>query len=119
MSAIAFDYFGLWPVDLGASGAQNWVAIAVVLIVALVANTVAGLVRTRATEADQRRREVEANRDEMGVLAELQSAFRRVAPLVALGSDPGGVFAGAAGELTRFLGADHSTLNRMTENAPR
>ncbi|MFD9669991.1 DUF4118 domain-containing protein [Rhodococcus sp. NPDC059968] len=77
--AIAFDYFRRWPAVLGVTGAQNWVAIAVFLVVVLVANTVAGVVRTRVAEADQRSREVEASRDELVVLAELLSALRRVA----------------------------------------
>ena len=58
-SAIAFDYFRRWPADFVPTGAENWVAIAVFLVVALSANTLAGVARSRAAEADQRRREAD------------------------------------------------------------
>jgi PAS domain S-box-containing protein len=59
-SALAFVYF-----HMGSGGrlipteAPDVVALAVFLIVALLGNTLAGLARTRAAEADQRRREAD------------------------------------------------------------
>jgi signal transduction histidine kinase len=112
-SALAYAYFHL---ETGGSfvptEAQNWVAITIFLVVALSANTVAGQVRSRAAEAEQRRREVEASRDELSVLAELQASLRRVATLVARGVRPSEVFSAVAGELARCLGVYHSTLFR-------
>src|ERR1700738_4502097 len=43
-----------------ATWAQNWMAVTVFLVVALSAATIAGLARSRAAEADLRRRQVEA-----------------------------------------------------------
>jgi signal transduction histidine kinase len=82
---------------------QDWVAIAVFLPVALVANVIGGQARLRTAEAMQRRREAEASRDELAVLAEQQAALRRVATLVARGVSPSEVFAAVADELARCL----------------
>src|ERR1700681_4087147 len=86
-SALAFDYFHVRSAgSLIPTQAEDWVAIAVFLVVALLANTLAELARSRAAEADQRsreadqrRREAETSRDELSVLADLQAALRRVA----------------------------------------
>jgi signal transduction histidine kinase len=88
------------------------VAIVLFLVVALWANGVAYLARSRAVEADQRRREAEASRDEVGVLAEQQAALRRVATLVARGVPPSEVFSAVARELARSLGVYNSALFR-------
>jgi signal transduction histidine kinase len=119
-SALAFDYFHVRSAgSLIPTQAEDWVAIAVFLVVALLANTLAELARSRAAEADQRsreadqrRREAETSRDELSVLADLQAALRRVATLVAHGVDPSEVFSAVAGELARCLGVYHSTLIR-------
>lgn len=84
ISALAFDYFREWPGTFS-FGADDWAVIGVFVMVALMANTLAYLVRTRAVEADQRRGEAERSRDQLRVLAELQSALRRVATQVARG----------------------------------
>jgi signal transduction histidine kinase len=111
-SAFAFDYFRMWPAGFDPSAVENWVAIAVFLFVALVANTVAHLARARAAEADQRRREAEASRDELGVLAELQMSLRRVATLVARGVAPSEVLSAVAVELARCLGVQNAAVVR-------
>src|SRR6202165_4398660 len=72
----------------------------------------AGLARTRAAEADRRRREVEASRDELRALAELQASLRRIATLVARGVPPSEVFSAVVGEVSRCLGVYHSVLFR-------
>jgi signal transduction histidine kinase len=102
-SALAFDYYRNWRDDFIPTEAQNWVAIAIFLVVALLANTLADLARSRAVEADQRRREAEA-------LAELQAALRRVATLVAQGVEPSEVISAVTTELARFLGVQYSAL---------
>jgi signal transduction histidine kinase len=55
---------------------------------------------------------VGASRDELGTLAELQAALRRVATLVAHGAAPSEVFSAVPDELARCLHVGHSTLFR-------
>jgi signal transduction histidine kinase len=111
-SALAFDYFRDWPGPFD-WGADDWAVIGVYVMVTLIANTLAFLVRARAVEADLRRGEAERSRDQLRVLAELQSSLRRVATLVARGATPSEVFSAVAGELARCLGTPHSTLVRF------
>jgi signal transduction histidine kinase len=111
-SGLAFDYFRHVPADFVPSEAQNWAAIIVFLVVAVSANTVAGLARARADEADQRRREADRAFARARVLAEQQAALRRVATLVARGSAPSEVFSSVAVELARCLGVCVATLIR-------
>ena len=118
-SALAFDYFHMRPGSIVPTDAQDVVAITVFLVVALAANTLAGLARARAVEADQRRREADlnaerahANAERAHALAELQAALRRVATLVARGVTPAEVYAAVATELARCLGVCYSALWR-------
>jgi signal transduction histidine kinase len=119
-SALAFDYFHVRSAgNLIPTHAEDWVAIAVFLVVALLANTLAELARARAAEADERRREADQRRREADVaaerahaLAELQAALRRVATLVARGVTPAQVYAAVATELARCLGVCYSALWR-------
>ena len=111
-SALAFDYFRMRPVGVTTTEAQNWVAIAVFVVVALTANTLAGLARARAAEADQRRREADLAAERAHVLAKQQASLRRVATLVARGVSPSEVFSAVAVELARCLGVGHSALCR-------
>ena len=92
--------------------AQDALAVLVFLVVALSATALAALARSRAVEAEQRRREAEKSRDALGVLAEQQAALRRVAALVARGVTPTEVFSAVAQELARFLGVYTSALVR-------
>jgi signal transduction histidine kinase len=55
---------------------------------------------------------VGASRDELGTLAELQAALRRVATLVAQGAAPAAVFSAVPDELARCLHVRHSALFR-------
>jgi signal transduction histidine kinase len=55
---------------------------------------------------------LEASRDDLRLLAEEQSALRRVATLVARGDSPSGVFAAVVTEVCRVLGADLTALFR-------
>ncbi|HZA09696.1 GAF domain-containing protein [Mycobacterium sp.] len=120
-SAVALDYFRdghLGPFDL-----ENGVVVAVFLVVALVTNFVAGLARTRALEADQRRAEthrahlmVQASHDRLMVLAEHQAALRRVATVVARGARPARVFAAVADEMARCLAVENAWVLRYESN---
>jgi signal transduction histidine kinase len=55
---------------------------------------------------------LEASRDDLRLLAEEQSALRRVATLVARGDSPSGVFAAVVTQVCRLLGADLTALFR-------
>ncbi|WP_433192858.1 DUF4118 domain-containing protein [Nocardia sp. CA-107356] len=104
-SAVAFHYFRHQPADLVPSAAQDFVAIAVFLAVALLANTLASLTRARAAEAEQRRGEADH-------VAEQQAALRRVATLVARGGTSSEVFSAVADESARRMGVLNATLFR-------
>ena len=112
-SALAFDYFHVRSAgSLIPTHAEDWVAIAVFLVVALLANTLAELARSRAAEANQRRREADLAAERAHALAGLQAALRRVATLVARGVTPAEVYAAVATELARCLGVCYSALWR-------
>jgi signal transduction histidine kinase len=91
---------------------KGWVAVLLFLPIAILANVVAGQARLRTAEADQRRVEAEASRDQIRVLADQQAALRRVATLVARAVAPSGVFSAVARELASCLGVPHATLCR-------
>jgi signal transduction histidine kinase len=57
-------------------------------------------------------RGVEASRDELAVVAELQASLRRIATLVARAVPPSEVFSAVVGEVSRCLGVHHSVLFR-------
>ena len=118
-SALAFDYFHLQPGGIVPDSAADVVVITMFVVVALAANTLAGVARARAAEADQRRQEADQRRREADLaaeqahaLAELQAALRRVATLVARGVTPAEVYAAVATELARCLGVYYSALWR-------
>ena len=95
---------------------QEWVAITVFLVVALGAAGLAGLARSRAAEAVQRRREVEASHGKLSALAEQQAALRRIATLVARGVSPSEVFSAVALELAGVLGVNNAAVWRYEPN---
>jgi PAS domain S-box-containing protein len=67
-----------------------------------------GLLYVAGRDVTERRRE----QDKLGVLAQQQSALRRVATLVARGVEPSEVFGAVATELARCLGTHYSALWR-------
>jgi signal transduction histidine kinase len=91
---------------------KGWVAILIFLPIAIIANVVAGQARLRTAEADQRRLEAEASRDQIRVLADQQAALHRVATFVARAVAPSEVFSAVARELASCLGVPHATLCR-------
>jgi K+-sensing histidine kinase KdpD len=96
VSAVAFDYCRSWP-HFGPTQLQNWVVIGVFFVVALLSNSLAGLARASAIEAERRRHEAD-------LAARQQTALRRVATLVARGVPPSAVFSAVAAELASCLG---------------
>jgi PAS domain S-box-containing protein len=71
------------------------------------ADLVATSIANAATRAD-----LQASRDELGVLADQQAALRRVATLVARGVNPSEVFCAVADEMARCLHVGHATVSR-------
>src|SRR4051794_20720795 len=64
LSAAAFNYFHIPPVGrFTIADGRNWVALAVFLVAAVVASSVADLARARAAEAELRRREADVAAD--------------------------------------------------------
>jgi two-component system sensor histidine kinase KdpD len=60
LSALAFGFFHIPPTGrLTIADGENWVALAVFLVAAIVASALADAARSRALEADQRRREAD------------------------------------------------------------
>jgi signal transduction histidine kinase len=109
VSTLAFDLFLVEPIgSLTLTDPRDWVALAVFLVVALSAATLAGLARSLAVEADLRRRGAE-----LSVLAEQQAALRRVAILIARGASPAEVFGVVADELANWLHVVNAGLLRF------
>jgi PAS domain S-box-containing protein len=71
------------------------------------ADLVATSIANAATRAD-----LQASRDELGVLADQQAALRRVATLVARGVTPSEVFCAVADEMARCLHVGHATVSQ-------
>jgi signal transduction histidine kinase len=99
VSAFAFGYFRNWPDDsFNPADLRNWVALGVFLAATLMANTLAGVARARAAEAER--------------TAQRQAALRRVATAVAQGLPPSDVFSTVTTELAHALSAEHAALFR-------
>jgi signal transduction histidine kinase len=99
VSAFGFAYFRNWPDDsFDPADLRNWVVIGVFLLATLMANSLAGVARVRAAEAER--------------TAERQAALRRVATAVAQGLPPSDVFSTVTTELAHALHAEHAALFR-------
>jgi signal transduction histidine kinase len=105
VSAVAFDVCRSWPDGFGLTQLQNWVVIVVFFIVAVLANSLAGLARASAIEANRRRHEAD-------LAARQQTALRRVATLVARGVAPSEVFSAVVAELASCLDVQNASLWR-------
>jgi PAS domain S-box-containing protein len=75
----------------------------------------ADLVATAIANAATRT-ELQASRDDLGVLAEQQAALRRVATLVARGVSPSEVFAAVGDEMARCLHAANVTVSSFDDD---
>ena len=96
-AALAFNFFHIPPTGrFTIAEAENWVALLVFLVAAVVASTLSELARTRAQEAEQRRRE-----------ADLAAELARVL----LGTpDPREALAPAAKRIADALGLDAAAI---------
>jgi signal transduction histidine kinase len=104
-SAVAFDYCRHWPDGLVLDQPANWVVVGVFFVVAVLCNSLAGLARASAIEADRRRREAD-------LAARQQTALRRVATLVARNVPPSEVFSAVVAELASCLDVQNASLWR-------
>ena len=105
VSAVAFDYCRSWPDGFVLDQLQNWVVVGVFFVVALLCNSLAGLARASAIEADRRRHEAD-------LAARQQTALRRVATLVARNVPPSEVFSAVVAELANCLDVQNAALFR-------
>jgi two-component system sensor histidine kinase KdpD len=97
LAAAAFNFFHIPPTgQFSIAEPQNWVALGVFLAAAALASWVAGLARTRAAEADARRRE-----------AELATEMAR---LLLGGSSPESALEATAARLAAALGLDWALI---------
>jgi signal transduction histidine kinase len=88
--------------DFTQTRAQDTVALGIFVVVALLTGMLADVARSRAAEADLRRK-ADLAAERARVLAEQQAALRRVATLVARGVSPTEVFAAIAEEMAHCL----------------
>ncbi|MEA2421857.1 MAG: hypothetical protein QOF55_956 [Thermoleophilaceae bacterium] len=102
-AGLAFDSFYIPPTrEFGATDWQNWLVIAIYLILSVLT----GMLGTRS------QRRAEASEQARGVLAQEQAALRRVATLVAHGERPEAVFAAVAEEAGVLLDVDGARVVR-------
>jgi signal transduction histidine kinase len=111
-NAMAFNYFRGGPAGSGPITIQNAIAVIVFLAVALSANTLASLARSRAGEADQGRREANLAAELAQMVVEQQTAVRRVATLVARGLPVSEVFSAALEGMGQVLDIDRAWVVR-------
>lgn len=76
VSAAVYTYFHMGPDGFNPAKKEDWIAIVIFVPLALLANVLVGQARLRAAEADQRRREAEASKEELRVVAEQLAASR-------------------------------------------
>ncbi len=70
LSAAAFNWFHIPPTGrFTIAESQNWVALAVYLVAAVLASTLAGAARRRAEEAERRRREADRAKQELEAMS--------------------------------------------------
>jgi signal transduction histidine kinase len=105
VSAVAFDYCRHWPDGLVLDQPENWVVVGIFFVVAVLCNSLAGLARASAIEAERRRHEAD-------LAARQQAALRRVATLVARNVPPSEVFSAVVAELAACLDVQNAALLR-------
>lgn len=76
LSALAFNYFHIEPTGrLSIAESENWGALLVFLVTAVVAGTLADTARSQAIEADDRRAEAEAAAEQLRIAAKERDAL--------------------------------------------
>jgi signal transduction histidine kinase len=106
-AGLAFDSFYISPTrDFGAAGWQNWLVVAIYLLLGVLIGMLGSRAQRRAEVSEQGR----------GVLAQEQAALRRVATLVARGERPEAVFAAVAEEVGVLLDMDGARVVRYVSD---
>jgi two-component system sensor histidine kinase KdpD len=86
VSALAFNFFHLPPVGTFHLGGEDWVALAVFLVAAVVTSTLADLARSRTVEAERQRREADLSAEMARLMlggASFEDSLREVANRIA------------------------------------
>lgn len=118
VSTMAYLYFHLGHTgSMVPTSVQDFIASAIFLPVALLANILAGQARLRAAEANRRRLMIEESHAQVSALAEQQAALRHVATAVAQAAAPAEVFSTVVTELARVLAVDNAALLRYGQDA--
>jgi two-component system sensor histidine kinase KdpD len=127
LSALAFDFFHLPPTGrLTLAEGRHWVALGIFLLAAVMASAVAELARSRAQEAEQRRREADLAADlarillgGAGVRGALGDASRRLADALGLGVAEIELESGSAGDgrLEYVLRRDEEPIGALIVDA--
>ena len=113
-SAAVYVYFHVGAsAGLLTANVAEVVAIAVFLPIAALAAALVGQVRSRALEAEERRREANGAAHRVSELAHQQASLRRVATLVARGVPPAEVFRAVADEVACAIDVDNTCLLRF------
>ncbi|MFL5908757.1 MAG: GAF domain-containing protein [Solirubrobacterales bacterium] len=100
---LAFDSFYIPPTrEFGASDWQNWLVVAIYILMGVLIGILGARSERRAEGADLAR----------GLLASEQAALRRIATLVARGASPTAVFDAVTAEAVRALDAERASLLR-------
>jgi signal transduction histidine kinase len=101
---LAFDSFYIPPTrDFGADDWQNWLVVAIYIVMGVLIGMVGARSQRRAEAAEQAH----------GLLAEEQAALRRVATMVARQAPSDEVFATVAEEVRQLLGVEVATMVRV------
>ncbi len=108
VSGLVYFYFHLG--HAAPIAADDFISLLVFLPIAFVANVLGWLVRMRAAEAENRRREADVAASLARRLAEQQAALRRVATLVARGTPPTQIYPAAVAELSRGLRVENVVI---------
>lgn len=105
LSAAAFNWFHIPPVHRWhLAESENWVALAVFVIAAAVTSSVADVARSRASEAEARRREADLSAD--------------LARVLLGGGDRGAALSTAAEVVGRSVGAPQATIETAPFSGP-
>src|SRR4051794_35939686 len=106
-AGLALDSFYIPPTrDFGAANWQNWLVIAIYLLLGVLI----GMFGARSV------RRAESSEQAGGALADEQAALRRVATLVARGVSPEKLFAAVAEEVGTLLGVDWARVVRFVSD---
>lgn len=119
LAATAYNFFHIPPVgEFTIADSENWVALGAFLAAAVLASSVAQIIRRRSAEVDQRRREADLGADMARILlrsADLEPALRLASERLATALD----LESAAIELGRVESSDRRTAFPLRDGPRR